>query len=85
MKARQKWVYYCDFCKKKLMVRAAMERHEKHCTMNPDRVCRMCARIEADAAPLPDLISLLPNPAEFRSQPDGRSWARSRSWPGSAR
>lgn len=28
-------VYCCGFCKKKLFVKGAMERHEKHCTHNP--------------------------------------------------
>lgn len=42
MRTRKRTVYYCDFCNKKLMRRDAMESHEKHCTMNPNRECRMC-------------------------------------------
>lgn len=40
MNEKQKTVYYCDFCKKHGLSRFAMERHERVCTMNPDRVCR---------------------------------------------
>lgn len=35
MKTKVKEVYYCEFCKKKGMVRALMEHHEKYCTANP--------------------------------------------------
>lgn len=40
MRAKQKTVYYCDFCGKRRLLRPAMEKHELHCTMNPNRVCR---------------------------------------------
>lgn len=33
-------VYYCDYCRKHGLSRAAMEKHEAICTMNPERVCR---------------------------------------------
>lgn len=42
MKTLQKNVYYCDFCKKKGMGKAAMASHEKRCTANPNRHCGMC-------------------------------------------
>ena len=42
MKKKTRIVYYCDFCKKRLMRIDAMERHEKHCTANLDRKCRVC-------------------------------------------
>lgn len=35
-------VYYCDFCKKKLMRVDAMIQHEEHCTANLDRKCGVC-------------------------------------------
>jgi hypothetical protein len=34
--------YYCDFCKKVTGSRPVMERHEKGCTNNPNRVCSLC-------------------------------------------
>ena len=42
MNERRRIIYYCDFCKKRLMRIDAMERHEKHCTANLDRKCRVC-------------------------------------------
>ncbi len=45
MKIIKKNVYYCDFCNKKRGLSAgAMAKHEKHCTANPDRECRLCGR-----------------------------------------
>ena len=35
--------YYCDHCKKGSGSPSAMRRHESSCTVNPSRVCRMCA------------------------------------------
>lgn len=42
MKTIKKNVYYCDFCKKKGLSASAMAKHEKHCTGNVNRDCRMC-------------------------------------------
>ena len=41
MKEKQKTVYYCDFCKKYRLTRNSMALHELHCTLNPDRICRV--------------------------------------------
>ena len=36
-------VYWCGFCKtKRGLSKYAMEKHEKHCTANPGRECRLC-------------------------------------------
>src|SRR3990167_2617624 len=43
MKKVKRWRYYCDFCKKSGCSGFFMNRHEIHCTMNPNRICRMCA------------------------------------------
>jgi len=40
MKRAKRWRYYCDYCKKSGGNSLAI--HETHCTMNPDRICRMC-------------------------------------------
>jgi len=37
--------YICDFCGKKNYSKHAMEVHEKHCTMNPNREWRMCVAL----------------------------------------
>ena len=46
MRVKTKTVYYCDFCKKHYLLRPSMESHEKHCTKNPNRICRMCERTD---------------------------------------
>ena len=40
MKIKIKKVYYCDFCSKRAL--RSLAQHEKHCTGNPDRECRLC-------------------------------------------
>ena len=42
MKEKMKTVYYCDYCKKKMFIRSAMEKHELCCTANINRHCKMC-------------------------------------------
>ena len=42
MKRKKMWRYYCEFCKKSSGSGGAMSTHEKHCTANPNRTCRMC-------------------------------------------
>jgi len=42
MRKAKRWVYWCDFCGKSGRSAGYMSSHEKSCTMNPDRVCRMC-------------------------------------------
>jgi len=42
MKVIKKNVYYCDFCNKRLLSTSAMNKHEKHCTRNINRECRLC-------------------------------------------
>lgn len=41
MRIKIKKVYYCDFCSKRAL--RSLAEHEKHCTANPDRQCRLCA------------------------------------------
>ena len=59
MKRRQCWRYTCDFCKKSNCSASSIKQHELHCTMNPNRVCRMCARVGDKQAPMPDLIAAI--------------------------
>jgi|SRR5687767_5475208 len=42
MKTIKKNVYYCDFCNKRSLSAPSTSKHEKHCTANPNRSCRMC-------------------------------------------
>ena len=42
---KTKKVYYCEYCKKHSL--RSLEKHEKHCTKNPNRECRLCERTES--------------------------------------
>lgn len=50
MRIKTKKVYYCDYCKKHSL--RSLTTHEKHCTGNPNRECRL----ECDTVDLPGLI-----------------------------
>lgn len=41
-------LYKCDYCRKKMQVKAAMERHEKLCYMRPENksACTACIHLE---------------------------------------
>jgi hypothetical protein len=53
MKIKTKKVYYCDYCKKHSL-RNLIE-HEKHCTANPNRACKLC-EISGLSNNIPELI-----------------------------
>lgn len=59
MKKRKVWRYTCDFCKKSNCSGGAIAKHELHCTKNPNRVCRMCARVGDKQATMDQLISAI--------------------------
>lgn len=63
MKIVKKNVYYCDFCKKRSLSASAMKKHEKRCTANPDRECRMCAGsvIKDEIEPLKARFTIIEN------------------------
>lgn len=42
MRVVKKNVYYCDYCNKRSL--RSLINHEKHCTANPNRTCRLCER-----------------------------------------
>lgn len=42
MKRRRVWQYMCDHCDKKSCSASHLSVHEKSCTGNPNRVCRIC-------------------------------------------
>lgn len=44
----KKNVYYCGFCKKHGLSAGVISKHEKYCTANPKRECRMCKKITPD-------------------------------------
>ena len=49
----RKLVYYCGFCRKYKLTSFAMKVHERHCTLNPDRKCRMPGCVD-ESCPLCD-------------------------------
>ena len=61
MKRKKVWRYYCDFCKKSGCSGGHMKEHEQHCTMNPDRTCRMCDLLEEEQAETQTLVDALLN------------------------
>lgn len=56
--------HWCDFCNKAGLQAHAMAKHERHCTMNPQRTCRACRLIDGgngpDAEGLRTLVAILP-------------------------
>ena len=61
MKQVKKWVYYCDYCKTRRIAKWAMEQHERHCTMNPNRTCQMCSFTDGEGSVegLPEMIEII--------------------------
>lgn len=45
--------YYCDHCNKGNGSPSAMRRHERGCTLNPQRVCGMCKMLAGEGGPAP--------------------------------
>lgn len=66
MRAVKRWRYYCDHCKKVSGLRTAMEKHEKGCTLNPERDCGICGFLNTGGAKLADLMALLPDVEKFK-------------------
>ena len=54
--------YYCEFCKKANYSAPSISKHEKSCTLNPDRICGMCAIFGIEQSEMSDLIKILPKP-----------------------
>lgn len=57
--------YYCEYCKKSGCAAGHIKKHERHCTMNPDRICRMCAAMGNTQVNLQEVIKLLPKETDF--------------------
>lgn len=70
MKVKKVNRYYCDFCKKSGCNKCAMEKHERHCTMNPNRRCRMCDAQAESPESMDVLLSILPDPKKYNLDPD---------------
>ena len=57
--------YYCDFCRKSGCSAPHMAKHERHCTMNPNRECGVCKMLNLRQQPMAVLLALQPNPADY--------------------
>ena len=57
--------YNCDHCGKRGYSVPHMKRHEKHCTMNPNRTCRVCVLLEEHQGPVGLLEAMLPDSGEY--------------------
>lgn len=66
MKKAKRWRYYCEYCKKSGGSKYHMENHERGCTNNPNRVCKMCGYLEDEVSPnLQDLIKIVDDSLEW--------------------
>ena len=59
MTKRKVWRYRCGFCKRSNCCGAAIATHERGCTANPERVCRMCAHADYQQKPIATLVGVL--------------------------
>lgn len=63
MKVVKRNRYYCEFCPKAGGSAWHLKRHEDHCTLNPNRKCRVCKMVGAtETLPMPRLLAALPDP-----------------------
>lgn len=62
--------YWCDHCNKAGLSARSMTTHEQHCTLNPERSCRVCNLLNGihHGHDMGELLSLLPDPTAFLSQ-----------------
>lgn len=59
--------YNCDHCGTKKYSAPHMTKHERGCTMNPDRTCGVCNLLEEHQRPLAPLVAMLPDPSGHRT------------------
>lgn len=61
--------YCCEFCRKRGLSASHMAKHESSCTLNPNRVCRVCKMDwggERTQKPITELMALLPDPKDYK-------------------
>ena len=63
--------YWCDFCNKAGLSARHMRSHEMHCTLNPERECRVCKLVHESRdtdfvkKSVAELCAILPDPTEY--------------------
>ena len=65
MKIKKVFRYYCDFCKKSGGSKYHLQKHEEHCTLNPNRKCGVCEAMGGTPVPMNELLNLLPDLKNF--------------------
>lgn len=83
MRVRKVNRYYCEFCKKANCSRPSIERHERGCTLNPNRQCGMCDMVDSVQRPIAELIALLPDSAPINqpvNQDNASYWDAERAF-----
>lgn len=78
MTSRRITSYYCDFCRKGINSKHWMTVHERYCTRNPNRGCRLCARAGWEPTRPDKFKHLMPDIEDYAqdADPDGR-WRKS--------
>jgi hypothetical protein len=59
MKVKTVKRYYCEFCGKGGQSASHMSRHERGCTLNPNRVCGFCNEVGEDQKTMPELMAIM--------------------------
>jgi len=74
MTKKKVWRYYCEYCKKANCSGGSIAKHEKHCTMNPNRKCRMCAMFDNPTTSIDKMLAILPDPNASYERPSENEW-----------
>ncbi len=59
MKSKRVLRYYCDHCRKGGCNKWCMEKHEKRCVRNPQRICGFCSLSQLSQKSISELIHAL--------------------------
>ncbi len=73
MKIKKVNQYKCDFCGKKKYSASAMKKHERHCTKNINRECRICEK-GGTTSSLKAIVEVLPRPKYLVCDYEGGSY-----------
>lgn len=57
MKKRMAWRYTCEHCGKSGASGGHISKHERFCTKNPQRDCRMCRMVGNEPKPVAELLA----------------------------
>ncbi len=70
MRAVKRWRYYCDYCGAVKGHKSVMEKHERRCTLNPDRECGFCILADGVSTEFKGLLVLAEIAAPQTKGPD---------------